>query len=61
MERRFLSSIAFGLLFLWIAGEASAQFYKVYGWGTRKQGEAELGYWTSYIYKKGERIKNLLP
>lgn len=49
MGKRFLSSIAMGLLFLWIAGEASAQFYKVYGYGTRKQGEAELVYWTSYI------------
>jgi len=49
MRRRFLSSIAIGFLFLWIAGSVSAQFYKVYGYGTRKQGEAELVYWISYI------------
>ena len=34
MRRRFLSSIAIGFLFLWIAGSVSAQFYKVYGYGT---------------------------
>ena len=49
MVWRFLTFMAMGLLLCWITGEASAQFYKVYGWSTPKQGEVELVYWTSFI------------
>lgn len=32
-----------------MVGKAEAQFYKIYGYKTRKAGELEFVYWTSYI------------